>query len=141
MFTTRLTASVIALCCAAASASAQQARQPSSSSSVAPAIKWIKGGTFDIKVGETVELTNDRIFLRFDRHSKGEVIFIHLGGRSMRVRLGQRIGLPKPEDVRMSNDRSARSSRTTQFSSCSISALNVITPTGIAPLATFRLDC
>ena len=140
MFTTRLTASVVALCCAAVSVSAQQARQPSSSS-VVPAIKLVKGGTFDIKVGETVELTNDRILLRFDRHHKSEVVFIHLGGRSMRIKLGQRIVLPKPEDVRMSNDRSARSSRATQLSSCSISALNVITPTGIAPLATFRLDC
>ena len=134
----------LALFCMLASAvsfSAAVAQQPKA---VPSPIKAFTSGNFDIAMGEVVELTHEKILLRFDRGAaKPDSIRIAIGGRGFFIKLGAGMNLAGQSRGHERGRRGGRSqnSQGGVAESCYIDLLRVLTPTGLPPIATFRLTC
>lgn len=130
----------------------QPAGQPKAS--VVPPIKSVTSGQFDIAAGEVVELTHEKILFKFNGVRRGrsrdgrsndasDKAELQIHGRGLVIGTGQRASLAN--DGRGGRTYAVRgegrSSRNSSGGGCYVDLLRIISPSGLPPIATFRLSC
>jgi len=98
----------------------------------------VEGGVFQLKVGSSMDLTENKVLLTFrslygfERRPEEKKILITLNGDSELVMPGHRVNLLK-------HKQSAKSLE--GYSTCFLDYVSLITPKGVPATATFRLHC
>ena len=137
----RIAAAFSAVALVSANVSAQQSPAPRSSAATATILPQVDGnGVFDLKLGQSIDLTDRKVLLSFPNESSNNanslqdshIISFKINGTLNTAGQGKRINLKELYETKK---------QFADMSECFMDFIDVVTPKGAPPVATFRLSC